>query len=125
MSEKNEEVNQKFYKWKYDSITWRQLIGDEKMTVIRKTVALHQVMDQCVRKLWARLIEEGKDASYSTALNALILIAIMELGKPEGLSEETLKTLISFLNDQKTIESLNVQDFVANLETKLIKSLGT
>jgi len=95
------------------------------MTVIRKTVALHQVMDQCVRKLWARLIEEGKDASYSTALNALILIAIMELGKPEGLSEETLKTLISFLNDQKTIESLNVQDFVANLETKLIKSLGT
>jgi len=48
------------------------------MTVIKKTVVIHPLMDSYVRKTWAILIENGKDASYSTALNFMLLATIFE-----------------------------------------------
>ncbi len=46
------------------------------MTIVKKTVALHPLVDRAVRRLWARLIEAGLDASYSTALNLLVMLSL-------------------------------------------------
>lgn len=48
------------------------------MATIKKTVVIHPIMDSYIRKTWAILIENGKDASYSTALNFMILATIFE-----------------------------------------------
>jgi hypothetical protein len=48
------------------------------VTVIRKTIAIHPIMDSYIRKTWALLIEEGYDEGYSTALNFMLLATIME-----------------------------------------------
>ena len=89
------------------------------MTVVKKTVAIHPLMDSYVRKTWAILIENGKDASYSTALNFMLLATIYETTKPNGLSEETRELLWNFVEDQKTIDELNLQDLLTTLEEKI------
>jgi hypothetical protein len=89
------------------------------MTVIKKTVAIHPIMDSLIRKTWAMLIESGKDVSYSASLNFIILIAILETSKNEGLSEETRKIAWKFVEDQKAIEELNLEDLLANLAEKV------
>jgi len=89
------------------------------MGVIKKTVAMHPIMDSYVRKTWALLIENGKDASYSSALNFILLATIFETQKPEGLSEKTRELLWNFIDDQKTIDELNLQDFMATFEQKI------
>lgn len=89
------------------------------MPIVRKTVAIHPIMDSYIRKTWAILIERGKDASYSTALNFMLLMAIIETKRPDGLSKETLETIWNFVEDQKTIDVLNLQDLLATLSEKL------
>ena len=90
------------------------------MPVIRKTVAIDEIIDKSIRAVWAQLIRQGQDASYSTALNFLIIAAIMEMSKPGGFSEETWRVLRNFIEDHKTIEEINLEDFLANLEAKLM-----
>ena len=82
---------------------------------IKKTVVLHPIMDQYVRKTWAILIEDGYDATYSMALNFMILVAIQEGIKDGGLADETVDVVRSFLNDQATISHLNLQDHLGQL----------
>lgn len=89
------------------------------MTVIKKTVAIHPVMDSYIRKTWAILIEDGKDASYSTALNFMLLTTIFEATKPDGLSEKTRELIWNFAEDQNTIDELNLQDLLTSLEGKI------
>jgi len=89
------------------------------MGVIKKTVVIHPIMDSYIRKTWATLIENGKDASYSLALNSILLATIFETQKPEGLSEKTRELLWSFIDDQKTIDELNLQDSLVTLEEKI------
>ena len=89
------------------------------MGAIKKTVVIHPIMDSYIRKTWAILIESGKDASYSSALNFILLATIFETQKPEGLSEKTRKLLWNFIDDQKTMEELNLQDSVIKLEEKI------
>lgn len=89
------------------------------MTVIKKTVVIHPIMDSYIRKTWAILIENGKDASYSTALNFMLLAAIFEATKPDGLSEKTRDLVWDFVEDQKTIDELNLQDTLTALEEKV------
>ncbi len=91
------------------------MTGNETKTTIKRTVVLHSIMDKCVRNTWAMLIEEGYDATYSMALNFMLLATIMELQKEEGWSEETADTVWNFADDQKTIGKLNIQDYLANL----------
>ena len=89
------------------------------MGVIKKTVVIHPIMDSYVRKTWALLIESGKDASYSSALNFMLLATIFEAQKPEGLTEETRKFIWNFIEDQNTIDELNLEDFMATFEEKI------
>jgi hypothetical protein len=88
---------------------------DEKAKMIKKTVVLHPIMDSYIRKTWAILIDNGHDASYSTALNWMLLATIIEASKEGHLSEETIETVQSFMDDQGTIMDLNLQDHLANL----------
>jgi hypothetical protein len=91
------------------------------MGVVKKTVAIHPVIDKFIRKTWAILIENGYDATYSTALNFMLLIAIMEAIKGGSLSEETINIVWDFLKDEKTIEELNLTDQLSNIAEKISK----
>jgi hypothetical protein len=90
--------------------------------VVKKTVAIHPVMDAFVRKTWATLIEAGYDATYSTALNFMLLTAVLEVSE-KGISEKVMKILQSFLKDEKTIEELNLVDQASNIIEKLMKEI--
>lgn len=95
-------------------------LGDhEDMTVVKKTVAIHPIMDSYIRKTWAILIENGKDASYSTAFNFMVLATIFEATKPDGLSNKTRELIWNFVEDQKTINELNLEDLLTTLEEKI------
>ncbi|GAH62823.1 unnamed protein product [marine sediment metagenome] len=87
----------------------------EAVTTVKKTVVLHPIMDTYVRKTWAILIEDGHDATYSMALNFMLLATIMLAKNEEGLSEETQETLQGFLSDQQTINHLNSQEYLSRL----------
>lgn len=89
------------------------------MTVIKKTVVIHPLMDSYIRKTWSLLIENGKDASYSAALNFMLLATIMEAQKEKGLSEKTRKVIWDFMDDEKTINELDLKDSLRTLEGKL------
>ena len=61
------------------------------------------------------LIEDGHSATYSMALNFMLLATVMEAIKEEGLSDYARETVWGFVNDQDTIRRLNLQDHLANL----------
>lgn len=83
--------------------------------VVKKTVVLHQVMDEYLRRTWAMLIDLGYGANYSTALNLMLLAAIMEGAKESGFSEQTKETLKSFLANPEALERLSTHESVTNL----------
>ena len=85
--------------------------------VVKKTVAIHPILDRYVRRTWALLVEAGYDATYSLALNFMLLGAVLEAIKEGGWSEETREMVWdSFLKDRKAIEELNLEDMLANLK---------
>jgi len=49
----------------------------------------------------------------------MLLIAIFEAMKTSGLSEKTRKLVWSFVEDQKTIDELNLQDLLTALREKI------
>ena len=61
------------------------------------------------------MASEGYDASYSTALNFMLLAAVMEGAKEGGLSQEARDTVWAFADDQDTIDKLNLHDHVTRL----------
>lgn len=79
--------------------------------IVKKTVAIHPVMDSFIRKMWAILIENGYDASYSTALNYMLLGHIRSV-QERGLDEVVVHDLNDFLRDEKTISELDLADYV-------------
>ena len=86
--------------------------------IVKKSVALHPIMDQYVRKTWAILIDLGYDASYSTALNYMLLTAIGMVNN-NPIDEETKIMLNGFLNDQKTIEDFALEDSLTRIRKAL------
>ena len=91
------------------------MVQDESKGTIKKTVVVHPIMDSYVRKTWSILIEQGHDATYSMALNYMLLIAIMEASREGDLSERTIETIQDFVSDQKTIDRLNLQEHLGQL----------
>ena len=87
-----------------------------KLKVIKKTVVIHPIMDSYIRKTWSLLVEAGYDATYSSAVNMMLLMAIMEAAEKDGLTAKTRKTIGDFAADQTTINTLNLQDHIAQLE---------
>ena len=86
------------------------------MPVVKKTIAIHPIMDQYVRKTWAMLVEGGCDATYSTALNFMLLATILEAsGQANGLSKKTRELIWAFAKDQETVDELNLEDQLANV----------
>ena len=66
------------------------------------------------------LIEEGYDATYSTALNFMLLGAIAEALKEGGWSEKTREIVWNFMEDKDTIRELNLEDQLANIPDNII-----
>lgn len=85
------------------------MTAENDTKVIKKTVALHPIMDNYVRKTWAMLIEEGYDATYSGALNFMLLIAVVQASGSDGLSEETRDVIWGFANNRELINALNLE----------------
>ena len=80
---------------------------------IKKTVALHPLMDEYVRITWSIMIENNvPDASYSSALNFMLLGAIFEAQKKRGWTRDTLENVWDFAFDRETIEQLKLQETV-------------
>jgi|CXWL01.1.fsa_nt_gi hypothetical protein len=80
------------------------------MPVVKKTIAINPILDDYVRKTWAILIEDGYDASYSTALNYMLLCQIMTVAE-KGIPRKVRDDLNSFLADESSIDELNIEDF--------------
>jgi hypothetical protein len=82
------------------------------MAIIKKSVVLHPLIERFVRETQALLIraEPPVDATYSAALNFLLLSGIHEALKPGGLTQETRDTIWDFVRDRETIEELNLHD---------------
>jgi len=87
--------------------------------VVKKTVAIHPIIDSYIRKTWALLVESGYDATYSTALNFMLLGAIFEALKNGGWSEETRRLVWSFMEDEETVKELNLEDQLANIAERV------
>jgi hypothetical protein len=98
------------------------ILDDDKMTVVKKTVAIHPIIDGHIRKAWAILVQNGWDATYSTALNWMLLCQFLETGK-KGISKETQKILTNYLEDETTIQELNAHDYERALKELSIKRL--
>ena len=49
----------------------------------------------------------------------MLLATIFEAKKPNGFSEKTREILWKFAEDQKTIDELNLQDFLTSLGDKI------
>jgi hypothetical protein len=92
------------------------MLDKAKSKVVKKTVAIHPIMDGYVRKLWSILIDKGYGATYSISLNAMLLIAIIEVAERPRLTEKTNKTIASFLEDQETITRLKLEDYLVGLK---------
>lgn len=86
------------------------------MPIVKKTIAIHPIMDQYVRKTWAMLVDGGCDATYSTAVNFMLLATILEAsGQTTGLSERTRELIWGFARDQETVGELNLQEQLADI----------
>lgn len=86
--------------------------------IVKKSVALHPLWDYYIRKTWAMLVDTGYDASYSTALNYMLLTGFF-LVVNQGIDEETRKLMRNFLEDEKTIRQLNHQDLLLRFKEAL------
>ncbi len=82
----------------------------EERGLTKKTIVLHPIMDDYVRRTWALLIEAGHEATYSLALNFMLLATIQEATKDGGLTEGTREVIWDFLQDRDTIKKLNLQE---------------
>jgi hypothetical protein len=82
------------------------------MAIIKKSIVLHPAIERCVREAQAALIrsEPAVDASYSAAVNFLLLAAVLEVAKDGGFSPEVVEDLRGFLRDRKVLEELNLHD---------------
>ena len=96
-------------------IKWDKILA---RGVVRKTVTLHPIWDQYVRVTQASILHTGKDASYSSALNYMLLMAV-SLVANQGIDEKTWERMSSFLEDEKSIEDLDLEDLKVRYEGAL------
>jgi len=92
------------------------------MSLIKKTVVINPIIDSYIRKTWAILIEKGKDANYSSALNFMLLIAILEVLKEDSITKNIRRLVWDFMENRDTIKELQTVDMLDMLEQKLNKS---
>ena len=91
---------------------------DSAPKTVKKTVVLWGSMDVFIRKTWATLIEQGYDATYSTAVNWMLLALVLETGRdgiPRGLSSDTKQALKGLMDNPSSTAKLNLDDRLANI----------
>ena len=89
--------------------------------VIKKTVAIQPVIDAYIRKIWSMLIDEGHDANYSTALNFMLLLAIVQVTGDRGISEETKRIVWAYIGNRSLINALDLGEDISKLKEIWIK----
>ena len=99
---------------------WNKILSQG---IIKKTVALHPIWDHYVRQTWAFLIQGGYNATYSTALNYMLLTGFF-LVVNRGIDEKTREMMRGFLEDKKTLEKLNLEDLWIRYEGAVKKALS-
>jgi hypothetical protein len=90
------------------------------MPVVKKTVALHPIMDRYVRKLQAILVEKGWNATYSTALNYMILFQVFDVVYGKKRRGELLR---AFLEDTKTVSEIVKEDMLTEYLDQIRKGI--
>lgn len=80
--------------------------------VVKKTVVLDDRIERFVRLTQAILLqaEPPVEATYSAALNFMLVATIVEAGRPEGLSPETLETVWDFARDAPTVRKIGLHE---------------
>ncbi len=88
------------------------------MVVVKKTVAIHPILDEYIRQTWSILIKKGHDATYSTALNYMLLTEVLYFA---GFTEnEISENIQSFLDDENSLRDINLEDY-ANKADELFR----
>ena len=90
------------------------------MPVVKKTVALHPTMDAYIRKLHAILVDKGWNATYSTALNYIVLYQVFDTLYGKKRREELLN---AFLEDNKTLGEIAKEDIITEFVEQARKSI--
>lgn len=79
------------------------------MPVVKKTVAIHPGLDRTVRRFQAILVAMGYNATYSTALNYMVLYHISDVTH-RRMHPEVVKDLRKFLEDRETVNEILNED---------------
>jgi hypothetical protein len=90
------------------------------LTVVKKTIALHPIMDGYVRKLQSILIDKGWNATYSTALNYFVLYHVFDTVYGKKRRNELLR---AFLEDTRTLGEIAREDVIAEYSEQLLKRI--
>lgn len=90
------------------------------MPVVKKTVALHPIMDGYVRKLQTILIEKGWNATYSTALNYCVLYHVFDTVYGKKRRDELLR---AFLEDTRTLGEIAKEDIITEYSEQMLKTI--
>ncbi len=96
------------------------------MGVIKKTVVLDDRIERFVRRTQALMLEAEPpiEATYSSALNFMLLAAIHEASRPGGLSAETREVIWDFARDNDTLEELNLHERMGAVRAALLLGEG-
>jgi hypothetical protein len=93
--------------------------------VVKKTVAINPKIDQYIRKSWSKLIEKGYDATYSMALNLMILAGQIAVGHMTKEGHEKLAIIInSFLEDEESVIEIDMETYFTKYND-LVSSKGS
>jgi hypothetical protein len=90
------------------------------LPVVKKTVALHPIMDGYVRKLQSILIDKGWNATYSTALNYFVLYHVFDTVYGKKRRNELLR---AFLEDTRTLGEIAKEDIITEYSKQLLKRI--
>ncbi|MHB1500161.1 MAG: hypothetical protein ACYCYK_03155 [Candidatus Dormibacteria bacterium] len=93
------------------------------MGVIKKTVVLDDRIERFVRQTQAILLqaEPPIEATYSAALNFMLLGVIHEASHPGGLSRETREVIWDFARDNETLVELNLHERMDAVRSSLLR----
>jgi hypothetical protein len=90
------------------------------LPVVKKTVALHPITDGYVRKLHAILVDKGWNATYSTALNYMVLYQVFNTIYGKKKRDRLLR---AFLEDTRTLGEIAKEDIITEYSEQLLKKI--
>ncbi|MHB8573594.1 MAG: hypothetical protein ACYDAY_11690 [Candidatus Dormibacteria bacterium] len=85
---------------------------------VKKTVVIHPYLEPFIRKSWALLIDAGVDATYSSALNFMLVGFIVAANRQE-LPRAALESMWDFARDEKSLSELNLRDQLHHVNQRL------